>query len=101
MEGFGLPALEAMANKCLVLASNIPALKEVCGDAVIYFDPYDPKDIAEKMSRVCFNDLNLPRRQAGHSSEKIKKGLERVKLFSWEKMAQETLAVYESAVSKS
>src|SRR3989344_5402766 len=35
MEGFGLPALEAMANNCLVLASNIPSLKEVCGDAAL------------------------------------------------------------------
>ena len=39
MEGFGLPALEAMANKCLVIASDIPALHEVCEDSAIYFDP--------------------------------------------------------------
>ena len=91
MEGFGLPALEAMANKCLVLSSNIPALREVCDDAVIYFDPYNPNDIAEKMRNVCFNDLN-------HFSQKIERGLERVKLFSWQKMARETLKVYESCV---
>ncbi len=89
MEGFGLPAMEAMANKCLVLASDIPSLKEVCADAAIYFDPYNPKDIVEKMKEVCFNDLN-------HFSQKTKKGLERVKLFSWEKMARETLKVYNS-----
>lgn len=91
MEGFGLPALEAMANKCLVLASDIPSLKEVCADAAVYFDPYDPKDIAEKMEEVCFNDSN-------HFSEKIKMGLERTKKFSWQKMAQETLQVYEDSV---
>ena len=39
IEGFGLPALEAMANKCLVLASDIPTLKEVCDGAALFFDP--------------------------------------------------------------
>lgn len=91
MEGFGLPALEAMANKCLVLSSNIPALKEVCGDAAIYFDPHNVEDISEKMKRICSNDSN-------HRSEKIKMGLDRAKFFSWRKMAKETLAVYEQAV---
>jgi len=37
MEGFGLPCLEAMANKCLVLVSEIPAFEEICADAAIYF----------------------------------------------------------------
>lgn len=90
MEGFGLPALEAMANNCLVLASNIPALREVCGDAAVYFDPYDIKDIAKKMETACFNDSN-------HQSRKKEEGLERTKLFSWRKMAEESLAVYEEA----
>ena len=49
MEGFGLTALEAMANKCLVLASDIPSLREVCGDAAIYFDPNKLEDIVETM----------------------------------------------------
>jgi glycosyltransferase involved in cell wall biosynthesis len=93
MEGFGLPALEAMANKCLVLASDIASLREIGSDAAIYFDPYNPKDIAEKMREACFNDLN-------HFSEKIKRGLERVKMFSWEKMTRETLRVYESCVGR-
>ena len=92
MEGFGLPALEAMANKCLVLASDIPALREVCDDAAIYFDPYNPSDIAEKMRNICFNDLN-------HLSGEMEKGLKRIKLFSWEKMAKETLKIYESGIS--
>jgi glycosyltransferase involved in cell wall biosynthesis len=89
MEGFGLPALEAMANNCLVLASNIPALQEICGDAAIYFDPYNIDDMAKKMKGVCSGD------------NKIKKemGLKRAKLFSWEKMTKETLKIYESCVS--
>lgn len=91
MEGFGLPALEAMANKCLVLASDIPALREVCGDGAIYFDPYDIKNIAQKMKDIYLNN--------GYPlSEKKEKGLERARFFSWSKMAKETLKIYESGV---
>ncbi|MBI3092887.1 MAG: glycosyltransferase family 4 protein [Candidatus Levybacteria bacterium] len=92
MEGFGLPALEAMANKCLVLASDIPALKEICKDVALYFNPYDIDEIVERMRNVCFNDLN-------HFSKNIEKGLERARRFSWEKMARETLTVYASCSS--
>jgi glycosyltransferase involved in cell wall biosynthesis len=87
MEGFGLPALEAMANNCLVLASKIPALQEVCEDAAIYFDPHNINDIAEKMKDAASCDNN----------ERRKKGLDRSKFFSWEKMAKETLKVYSNA----
>jgi len=89
MEGFGLPALEAMANNCLVLASDIPALREVCADAAIYFDPYDIKDIVMRMEEACSNDTH-------YYSDKKKKGLERAKLFSWQKMAKHTLEAYNS-----
>jgi glycosyltransferase involved in cell wall biosynthesis len=89
MEGFGLPALEAMANKCLVLASDIPSLKEVCGDAAIFFDPHSINDIAKKMNEVYYND-------AYHYSDKKEKGLGRSKFFSWRRMAKETLKVYNS-----
>ncbi|MDZ4228581.1 MAG: glycosyltransferase family 1 protein, partial [Candidatus Levybacteria bacterium] len=82
------PALEAMANRCLVLSSDIPALREVCGDAAIYFDPYNCNDMAEKMKEVYLND----------NSDKKEKGLERTKQFSWHKMAEETLKVYESSI---
>lgn len=91
MEGFGLPALEAMVSKCMVLASDIPSLREVCNDVAIYFDPNSVTELTQKMESVCSNDSN-------HRSDKIKKGTERAKLFSWEKMAKETLAVYEKAV---
>ena len=91
MEGFGLPAIEAMANKCLVLASDIPALREVCGDAAIYFNPKNIEDISEKMKNVCSNDKY-------HYSDKIITGLEREKTFFWEKMAKQTLETYESSV---
>lgn len=106
MEGFGLPALEAMANKCLVLASDIKVIREVCGDAAIYFNPLNVDDIKKTMGEVCFNNLPaIPtdsgrQVQAGlnHFSEKVEKGLARAKLFSWHKMAKKTLRVYKEAV---
>ncbi|MEK7502351.1 MAG: glycosyltransferase family 1 protein [Patescibacteria group bacterium] len=88
MEGFGLPALEAMANKCLVLASSIPSLKEVCREDAIYFDPYDIEDMAEKMKAAYQKDFD---------QKIIEKGFERTKDFSFRKMAKETLKIYEDA----
>lgn len=92
MEGFGLPALEAMGQGCLVLASDIPAFREVCGDSAIYFDPLDINAIAEKIKQVCYHDLNHDNR--------IKEGLRRAKMFSWQKMAQETLNIYKEATAR-
>lgn len=48
-EGFGLPALEALAAGCPVLASDIPALREVCGEQALYFDPYNDRELANLM----------------------------------------------------
>jgi glycosyltransferase involved in cell wall biosynthesis len=89
MEGFGLPVLEAMANNCLVLTSDIPSLKEICVDGAVYFDPYVIQDMAEKMNKACLS---------GYPGKK-EKALERSKTFSWEKMARETIKVYESCFS--
>ncbi len=90
MEGFGLPALEAMANKCLVLASSIPSLKEVCREDAIYFDPYDGNDIAEKMKMAYLGKFDR---------EIIERGFERSKEFSFRKMAQQTLKIYEQVLT--
>jgi glycosyltransferase involved in cell wall biosynthesis len=51
-EGFGLPALEAMANDCPVLAAHAASLPEVCGDAALYFDPHDPCSLTAQLSRL-------------------------------------------------
>lgn len=105
MEGFGLPIIEAMANNCLVLASDIPVHKEIAGSASLYFDPYNVTQLAEKMNNICSNDSNHPpagplRREASKAgrSKIIEQGLERIKMFSWEKMGKETLKVYESSI---
>jgi len=86
MEGFGLPAVEAMAQGCLVLVSDIPVFHEVLGEAAIYFNPYDPVDMAEKMSDV----LNNPQKYAKFKTL----GPELVEGYSWQKMARQTLRVY-------
>jgi glycosyltransferase involved in cell wall biosynthesis len=51
-EGFGLPVLEAMARGCAVVASDLPVLREVGGDACVYVDPLDPAAVASGVRRV-------------------------------------------------
>ncbi|MBI2028488.1 MAG: glycosyltransferase family 4 protein [Candidatus Levybacteria bacterium] len=90
MEGFGLPVLEAMVNRCLVLASDIPTHREICGKVALYFDPNNVGDLTQKLESIHSNDMY-------YYSEK-KRGFDRAKVFSWEKMARETLKIYESCV---
>ncbi|XRP97069.1 glycosyltransferase family 4 protein [Methanocaldococcus sp. 16A] len=86
-EGFGLPPLEAMACGTPVITSNTSSLPEVVGDAGIMVNPYDVDELAKAMYEVLTND--------GLREELSKKGLERAKLFSWKKCAEEHLKVYE------
>lgn len=91
-EGFGLPPLEAMACGCPVIVSNAASLPEVCGDAALYVDPYSPEDIAEKI-KLLLSDDKL-------REELRRKGLERAKMFSWEKCVEETIKVIEEVLAK-
>ncbi len=84
-EGFGLPILEAMQYDCPVITSNVSSLPEVGGDAVLYVDPKDPYDIAQKIEQL-LSDSALRK-------ELIAVGRKQLKKFSWEKTAKETLAV--------
>ena len=92
MEGFGLPAIEAISNDCLAILSNIASFREVCGDSAIYFDPLKSESIAKKMGEVYKNGKK-------HYVLNLQKGKERLKLFSWKKMSEETLKVYEGSIS--
>lgn len=88
-EGFGLPVLESMASGTPVVASRVASLPEVGGDAALYTDPYDTDDIAEKLMHVITMDAK--------SYEELKeKGFSWAKRFSWERVARETVAVYEA-----
>lgn len=85
-EGFGLPPLEAMACGTPVITSNTSSLPEVVGNAGIMVDPYDIDGLAKAMYEVLTNE--------GLRAELRKRGLERAKMFSWKKTAEETLNVY-------
>ncbi len=91
MEGFGLPSLEAMSASCLVLVSDIPSFREVCQNVGFYFDPYNI-DAIKKQLRFVYN-LDYKTKQ-----KLIVRGLNRVNDFSWRKMAEETLRIYESSL---
>lgn len=86
-EGFGIPALEAMACGTPVVVSDIASLPEVVGDAGIYVDPHNIDSIMNGIREAIGPQRN----------RRIKKGLERVKLFSWEKTARLTLQCLETA----
>ena len=90
MEGFGLHALEAMKHGAPVVSSNATCLPEVLGDAALYFDPAKPHEMAEQIRHV-LDDKKL-------RSSLIKKGKVQAKKYSWKKMAQETLDVYNNAL---
>lgn len=90
MEGFGLPGLEAMAYGLPVISSNLTCLPEIYGDAAIYFDAYSPKDMADKIDSL-LSDKSL-------QQQMVTKGFARLSQYSWLKMAQETLAVYNKAL---
>ncbi|MHB8206514.1 glycosyltransferase family 4 protein [Mucilaginibacter sp.] len=90
-EGFGLPPLEAMKNKCVVAVSDIPSMHEVCKDAALYFNPKDEQDISLKITELLINDslrTNL-----------INKGLSRIELFTWEQAAKQHLIAFEKTLT--
>lgn len=89
-EGFGLPPLEAMASGCPAVVSTAASLPEICGEAVLYCNPYDVNDIADKIVTI-INDEQL-------RAELISKGLERIKFFNWGKTAEKFLSIVDEAV---
>ena len=89
-EGFGIPALEAMNRDCPLALSNISSLPEVGGDAALYFDPNDPKDICNQLTKIIYNEK--------FRNQLIEKGKVRRKEFSWQKTASETKKLYEQCL---
>ena len=91
-EGFGLPILEAFACDCPVLTSNIGAMSEVAEDAAFLVDPTNAGDIASGLKKLVRNERL--------GQDLVKKGRERLKNFSWEKAATETIRVFEKTLKE-
>lgn len=92
-EGFGLDPLEAMSCGAPVICSNRTSLPEVVGDAALLFDPDNTGQLVKAMRDVLTSDELAADLRA--------RSLQRAALFSWRRTAQETLAVYEEAYSRS
>ncbi len=92
-EGFGLPGLEAMMHGAPVISSNATCLPEIYGQAAHYFDPLDVQAITNAMHEV----LTDPALRAGL----IAAGHTQAATYSWQRMAEQTLAVYHDALPSS
>ena len=92
-EGFGLPALEAMACGRAVVCSHTSSLPEVVDGAAILFDPYALDEIVRAMADLLL-DSELRARM-----ERL--GLQRAAHFSWQKTAQRTIEVFHEVLEKS
>ncbi len=92
-EGFGLPALEAMACGTPVISSNKSSLPEIIGDAGIQVEPENTDDIAAAIYKVV-HDKSLQEEMSG-------KGVARSKMFSWEDAAKKTLDILKTVGSES
>lgn len=88
MEGFGIPPLEAMSVGCPAIVSDIPVFHEVYGDAAVYFDQNDPKNIAEVIDKTLKNKKLV--------TERIERGYKQSAKYSWQKLVLETSKVYHS-----
>lgn len=87
-EGFGLPALEALACGAAVIASNTSAFPEVLGDAALFINPLDANEIAEAMHTIA-KDSSL-------ANELRARGLQRAAQFSWDDSARRIEAILKS-----
>ena len=89
-EGFGLPPLEAMANRTAVLASNTSSLPEVLEDAALLVNPENVFEIARGMKTILMDEAVRQRL--------IEKGIRQVTKFSWQTAAKRVVETYEQAM---
>lgn len=89
-EGFGMPALEALASGTPVITSNVSSLPEAVGDAALLIDPQSPEQIADALVRI-LNDTDL-------RLELRARGLEHARQYTWTRTAQVTARSYRRAL---
>lgn len=87
-EGFGLPPLEAMTHSVPVVSSNASCMPEILGSAAAYFSPHDVRDMIQAITKV-LSDVE-------YRNQIIKNAQKQIVKYSWKKMAQETMKLYES-----
>lgn len=91
-EGFGLPVVEAMACGTPVVCSTAGALSEIAGEAAAFFDPHQVEELAELLRQVLASESM----RAGLRA----KGLERARLFTWERSVDRHVEVYSRFVNQ-
>ncbi|MFA7243699.1 MAG: glycosyltransferase family 1 protein [Patescibacteria group bacterium] len=84
-EGFGIPILESFAAQTPIACSNASSIPEAAGDAAVFFNPHKQNEIADAIYKL-ISDKKL-------GQKLVQKGSERLKEFSWERTAQETLKI--------
>lgn len=87
-EGFGIPLLEAMASGCPIIASTASSIKEVCGNAALYFDPHDIKQLTNTMLQLINSNSMY--------ENLVRKGIVRAPLFTWEESANSLNTIIEN-----
>jgi len=91
-EGFGMPVLEAISCGCPVIASSIPPLVEVLGDAALFAEPASVRDLAAEIQRAAKEPALL--------EELRERGLTRARAFSWDRTAEITRDVYREVAAR-
>jgi len=91
VEGFGLPPLEAMANRCPVIISNTPALVEISGSASHIIEPNSADELADGIRKILTDHI--------YSKKLIETGMENVARYTWGETVENTMEVYRKALS--
>jgi len=87
-ESFGHPMIEAMSAGLPIIAADIPINREVCGNAAVYFSPFDAEDLSKKILMVFLNK--------GVREKLISVGRDRVMKFQWEDHVKRLIEIFKS-----